>query len=114
MLPFLNRALDLSREHAEFFAPYDHIADPLIDGADQGMTAAAVGALFSELKHELGPIVRAIADQRPGNRVRTHSYSFGDLVRVRLAKCWSAFDAINLPRASVSGANVSNAQNSAW
>jgi carboxypeptidase Taq len=63
MLPFLNRALDLSREYAEFFAPYDHIADPLIDGADQGMTAAAVRALFSELKPELGPIARAIADQ---------------------------------------------------
>jgi len=63
MLPFLNRALDLSREYAEFFAPYDHIADPLIDGADQGMTAASVRALFSELKRELGPIVRAITDQ---------------------------------------------------
>ena len=63
MLPFLNRALDLSREYAEFFAPYDHIADPLIDGADQGVTAASVRALFSELKRELGPIARAITDQ---------------------------------------------------
>jgi carboxypeptidase Taq len=63
MLPFLNRALDLSREYAEFFAPYDHIADPLIDAADQGMTTALVGALFADLKSELEPIVRAIADQ---------------------------------------------------
>ena len=28
MRPFLERALDLSREYAGFFAPYDHIADP--------------------------------------------------------------------------------------
>jgi carboxypeptidase Taq len=63
MLPFLDRALDLSREYAEFFAPYDHVADPLIDAADQGMTTATVCALFTDLKRELGPIVRAIADQ---------------------------------------------------
>jgi carboxypeptidase Taq len=63
MLPFLERALDLSREYAEFFAPYDHVADPLIDAADQGMTTATVCALFTDLKSELAPIVRAIADQ---------------------------------------------------
>ena len=63
MLPFLDRALDLSREYAEFFAPYDHVADPLIDAADPGMTTAAVSALFTDLKRELGPIVHAIADQ---------------------------------------------------
>jgi carboxypeptidase Taq len=63
MLPFLNRTLDLSREYAEFFAPYDHVADPLIDAADQGMTTASACALFADLKRELGPIVRGIADQ---------------------------------------------------
>jgi carboxypeptidase Taq len=63
MLPFLDQALDLSREYAEFFAPYDHVADPLIDAADQGMTTATVCALFTDLKRELGPIVRAIVDQ---------------------------------------------------
>jgi carboxypeptidase Taq len=31
MLPFLEQAVDLSREYAGFFAPYDHVADPLID-----------------------------------------------------------------------------------
>jgi carboxypeptidase Taq len=77
MLPFLNRALDLSREYAEFFAPYDHIADPLIDGADQGMTAASVRALLSELKRELGPIARAIADQ-PVADDRCLRASFGE------------------------------------
>jgi carboxypeptidase Taq len=63
MLPFLDQALDLSREYAEFFAPFDHVADPLIDAADQGMTTATVCALFTDLKRELTPIVRAIADQ---------------------------------------------------
>lgn len=63
MLPFLERALELSREYAGFFAPYQHVADPLIDGADEGMTTESVRALFAELRRELVPIVRAICDQ---------------------------------------------------
>jgi carboxypeptidase Taq len=65
MLPYLQRILDLSREYAGFFAPYRHIADPLIDDADEGMTTAAVRALFAELRRELAPIIRAISDQSP-------------------------------------------------
>jgi carboxypeptidase Taq len=63
MLPFLEKTLDLSREYAGFFAPYRHIADPLIDDADEGMTTASVRTLFAALRAELVPIVRAIAEQ---------------------------------------------------
>lgn len=63
VLPYLEKTLDLSRELAEFFAPYDHIADPLIDGADYGMKAATIRTLFAELREELVPIVRAITSQ---------------------------------------------------
>jgi carboxypeptidase Taq len=65
MLPFLEQTLDLSREYAGFFAPYDHIADPLIGDADEGMTTATVGTLFSQLRRELVPMVRAISVQPP-------------------------------------------------
>ena len=63
MRPFLETAVDLGREYAGFFAPYTHIADPSIDGADQGMTTALVRSLFAALREGLVPIVRAIADQ---------------------------------------------------
>ncbi|MGE5510401.1 MAG: carboxypeptidase M32 [Bacteroidota bacterium] len=63
MRPLLERAVDLSRELAEFFAPYEHVADPLIDGPDEGMTTAKVRALFSELRAALVPIVRTISEQ---------------------------------------------------
>jgi carboxypeptidase Taq len=63
MAPFLERTIALAREYAGFFAPYAHIADPLIDGADQGMTTTSVHALFAELRRELVPIVHAIAAQ---------------------------------------------------
>jgi carboxypeptidase Taq len=63
--PYLEKTLELSREYANFFPNYDHIADPLIDGADYGMKAATVRSLFSELRQQLVPIVEAITSQPP-------------------------------------------------
>ena len=50
MVPFLERAIDLGRKYADFFAPYGHVADPLIDYADEGMTTASIRLLFAELR----------------------------------------------------------------
>lgn len=63
MRPYLEKALDFSRRFADYHGPYAHIADPLIDGPDEGMTVATVRALFAELRAELVPIARAIAEQ---------------------------------------------------
>jgi carboxypeptidase Taq len=63
VIPFLEKTLDLSREYASFFAPYDHIADPMIDDADEGLTATTVRRVFTELRRELAPMVRAISEQ---------------------------------------------------
>src|SRR4029077_16449573 len=67
MIPFLEKTLDLSREYASFFVPYDHIADPMIDEADEGLTTATIKRLFGELRHELIPMVRAICDHPPAD-----------------------------------------------
>ncbi|MDQ5851868.1 MAG: carboxypeptidase M32 [Chloroflexota bacterium] len=56
----LEKTLDLSRQLAEFFPGYEHIADPLIDFADYGMKASDVRALFAELREQLVPIVQAV------------------------------------------------------
>jgi carboxypeptidase Taq len=65
MIPFLETTLGLSREYASFFAPYDHIADPMIDDADEGVTTATAQRLFIELRRELVPLAQAICDQAP-------------------------------------------------
>jgi carboxypeptidase Taq len=49
MIPFLEETLELSREYASFFAPYEHIADPMIDEADEGMTTAKLQCLCGAL-----------------------------------------------------------------
>jgi len=65
MQPYLEQILDLSRELADFFPGYEHIADPLIDFSDFGMKASSIKALFAELREELVPMVQAITSQPP-------------------------------------------------
>ena len=81
MIPFLEKTLDLSREYASFFAPYDHIADPMIDDADEGLTTATIQRLFAELRRELIPMVRAICDQPPADDGCLHR-SFGEAAQL--------------------------------
>ncbi len=63
--PLLEKTLDYSRRFGEFFAPYDHIADPLIDFSDYGMKAESVRAVFAQLREGLVPLVKAITEQQP-------------------------------------------------
>ncbi len=63
IVPYLERTLDLSREYSSYFAPYKHVADPHIDDADEGMTAASIRKVFRELKSQIVPMVCAILDQ---------------------------------------------------
>ena len=67
MRPYLENSLDLTREYVEFFAPYQHMADPLIDDVDEGLTYAAVRALFDQLRRELVPLVTSICNQAPAD-----------------------------------------------
>src|ERR1043165_9944846 len=63
----MQETLDLSRELADVFPGYEHIADPLIYFSDYGMSAATVRTLFAELRENLVPIVRAITSQPPAD-----------------------------------------------
>lgn len=63
--PLLEKTLDLSREYSGYFPGYNHIADPLIDNNDEGMTVKTLRILFDELRGELMPLVRAIATRPP-------------------------------------------------
>jgi carboxypeptidase Taq len=65
--PYLEKTLDLSREMADFFPGYEHIADPLIDYSDYGMKASTVRELFARLREQLVPIVQAITSQAPAD-----------------------------------------------
>ena len=70
----LEKTLDLSRQLADFFPGYEHIADPLIDFADYGMKASDIRALFSDLRNNLVPIVQAITSQPPADSSVLHKH----------------------------------------
>lgn len=65
--PLLEQTLDMSRQYADFFPGYEHIADPLIDNADYGMKASSVRAVFADLRKQLVPIVDAITARPPAD-----------------------------------------------
>lgn len=59
--PYLRKTIEFSRQLADYFPGYAHIADPLIDFSDYGMTVASLRDLFANLRQQLVPIVEAIA-----------------------------------------------------
>lgn len=59
--PHLERIVELRREYATFFAPYDHVYDPLLDDFEPGMKTAEVQAIFNELRPEQVALIQAIA-----------------------------------------------------
>ncbi len=67
MQPYLEKALELSRQLADYFPGYKHIADPLIDIADEGMTVDTLRPLFSALREQLVPLVQAVTAQQPAD-----------------------------------------------
>lgn len=65
--PYLEKSLDFSRQMAQFFPGYEHIADPLIDFSDYGMKASHVRAIFSALREQLVPLVQTITNLPPAD-----------------------------------------------
>ena len=63
--PYLERTLELSRQYAGYFPEAAHLADPLIDAADEGMTVAELQPLFVRLRDALLPLVAATATAGP-------------------------------------------------
>ena len=59
--PVLERTLDLSRQLSDFTPNAEHVADPLIDRQDPGMTASEISGLFAALRTRLVPLLRRIA-----------------------------------------------------
>jgi carboxypeptidase Taq len=50
--PHLEKLVDLRKEYAEFFKPYDHVYDPLLDDFEPGMKTSEVQQIFSDLKKD--------------------------------------------------------------
>ena len=61
--PILEKIVDLRRQYADFFAPYEHVYDPLIDDFEPGMKTADVQEIFEALRPQQVELVKAIQGQ---------------------------------------------------
>lgn len=61
--PYLKNIVEMRREFSDFFEPYDHIYDPLLEEFEPGMKTAEVQAIFSWLRPRQVELIRAITER---------------------------------------------------
>jgi carboxypeptidase Taq len=61
--PYLENILNLKRQYADHFQPFDHIYDPLLDDYEPGLLTADVQAIFSKLRPRQVELLQAISEQ---------------------------------------------------
>ncbi len=66
--PHLEKLLELKREEAALFQPFDHPLDPLLDDYEEGLTVAELDPLFAILRREQSVLVREIAARQQEDR----------------------------------------------
>ena len=60
--PHLEKIVELNQQFAEYFAPYEHIYDPLLDRFEPGMKTAEVKEIFDSLRPQQVELLKAIAE----------------------------------------------------
>jgi len=63
--PHLKKIIDLRKQYAELFKPYDHVYDPLLDDFEPGMKTAEVQEIFNNLRPHQVELIQAIAEKEP-------------------------------------------------
>ncbi len=61
--PHLEKIVDMRREYADFFKPYDHVYDPLLDDFEPGMTTAEVQEIFTSMRPKQVELIKAISEK---------------------------------------------------
>jgi len=59
--PHLEQLVQLRRDYANFFKPYDHVYDPLLDDFEPGMKTSEVQAIFNALRPQQVQLLKEIA-----------------------------------------------------
>ncbi len=61
--PHLEKIVVLRHEYADFFQPYDHVYDPLLDDFEPGLKTAEVKAIFDQLRPQQVELIQAISER---------------------------------------------------
>lgn len=94
--PYLEKIIDLYHQYVEYFKPYDHVYDPLLDYYEPGMKTAEVQRIFNELRPQQVELIRAISEQPQVDASFLHQYfepkkqwDFGEEVITKFGYDWS-------------------------
>jgi carboxypeptidase Taq len=77
--PTLEKIFNMKREYANFFAPYDHIYDPLLDDFEPGLKTSEVIDVFSKLREKQVDLIHRISQQKQQNDAFLHQGFDDDL-----------------------------------
>lgn len=61
--PHLEKIVEMRRQYADFFQPFVHVYDPLLDDFEPGMTTAMVQEIFTSLRPKQVELIKAISEQ---------------------------------------------------
>ncbi|NQS92108.1 MAG: carboxypeptidase M32, partial [Chloroflexi bacterium] len=61
--PHLEKIVEMRRQYADFFAPYTHVYDPLLDDFEPGMTTAEVQQIFTDMRPKQVELIKAISEK---------------------------------------------------
>ncbi len=94
--PHLTKIVDLRKQYAALFKPYDHVYDPLLDDFEPGMKTAEVKKIFADLRPKQVELLKAIAEKEgPDNTFlkqyfkEDHQEMFGRFVITRFGYDWN-------------------------
>lgn len=62
--PHLQKLVELKKEYAKIFAPYDNIYDPLLDDFEPGLKTSEVKSIFNELRPHQVNLIKRIAEKK--------------------------------------------------
>jgi len=66
--PSLEKLIELRRQYADFFKPWDHVYDPLLDDFEPGMKTKDVQDIFNTLRPKQVALIKAIGEKEPIDR----------------------------------------------
>jgi carboxypeptidase Taq len=111
--PHLEKIFALRREYVDYFKPYDHVYDPLLDIYEPGMKTADVKAIFSALRPQQVELIKAIASRPQVNDSFLHQefpektqLDFGVNVITRMGYDWNRGRQDKAPHPFCSGFNI--------
>jgi carboxypeptidase Taq len=94
--PHLEKVVEMRRDYANFFAPYDHIYDPLLDDYEPGLKTAEVREIFNKMRPVQVDLIKAIGRKPEINDSFLHvtldehkQWDFGVEVITRFGYDWN-------------------------